>query len=184
MIKSGIPLVSAQQRNIHQFEPDSVNIGRTGKINVVHRAVRVYPAGESVVGTSDERQPVFYGTEGGGRGVLPLRGALVEPAIVGQVQDEICLVVHRGAGQVRKDIFEANQDRSFEAQVGNGKPTGSVSAGETSQAGHVFDPRKAPAKGNVFSEDDEAALAVASSHLTVGRDKEAAVEVVRFHASI
>ena len=59
---------------------------------------RIDPAGQAVVRATDERPAVFNRAEDGVCGMLPLRGAFAEPAVVGQVQKEIRVVVHVAAG--------------------------------------------------------------------------------------
>ena len=66
--------------------------------DLAQAAVGVHPAGEAVVGAADEGEAVFDGAEQGGGGVLPLGGTFAEPAVVGEVDQEIGVVVSGFAG--------------------------------------------------------------------------------------
>src|SRR5437870_5204756 len=56
-------------------------------------------------------QTVLHGAENGVGRLLPLRGALTKPAVVGQVQEQICVVIRALARQTGNDVLETNQRR-------------------------------------------------------------------------
>src|ERR1035441_4294177 len=71
--------------------------------DLAQAALGVNPTGEAVVGATDEGQPVLHGAEDGGCGMLPLCGAVPKPAVVGEVDQEISVVVSGFAGGARSE---------------------------------------------------------------------------------
>src|SRR6266850_1206681 len=74
---------------------------------LTHPSVFVHPTSEAVVRAAEKRTPVFDRAEKSSRGVLPLRRAFAEPAVVGQVHKEISVRLDVLAGKVGKNILEA-----------------------------------------------------------------------------
>src|SRR5438552_19161482 len=83
-----------------------------------------------------------------------------------------------------KDIFKTNQHRGFGVEFRHGEIDCTISPSETAHAGDIFNERELPAKGNVFSENDQAAFAVSLLRLSIGADEKAAVEEIGLHAAI
>src|SRR5882724_10899116 len=55
-----------------------------GAFKPLEAAMSIRPAGQAVVGATNERDAILDGAKNGGGGVLPLRGAFAEPAVVGE----------------------------------------------------------------------------------------------------
>src|ERR1017187_754330 len=86
--------------------------------DLAQSAMGVRPAGDAVVGASDERETVLDGAEHGGCGVLPLGGAFAKPTVVGEVHQEIDVVVGGFTAKVGEDVLKADQGRGSRVRVG------------------------------------------------------------------
>src|ERR1035441_972015 len=130
----------------------------------------VRPAADAVVGAADEGETVLDGAEHRSGGMLPLGGAFAKPTVVGEVHQEIDVVVGGFTAKVRKYVFEANQGRGSRVRVAQHEWDGAVAGGEA-----AFDRREPlyegePAhEGDVFAEDHEVALDVARDEFAVDR---------------
>src|SRR5262245_23590107 len=85
---------------------------------------------------------------------------------------------------MRKNIFETNQDRHFDVEVRAREPARVFAGSETSHPSQLFDKSKPAPKGDIFSEDDQAALAVAGYDFAGGAHEKAAVEKIRLLAAV
>ena len=80
---------------------------------VVDAAVAVNAAGHAVVGAAEQGQAVFDGAENRIGHVLPLLGTVAEPAVIGEVDEEIQVVLRRRAGHAGERVFKADQRGRF-----------------------------------------------------------------------
>ena len=69
----------------------------------------INPAGHAVVAAAEQGNAVLHGAECSTRGVLPLRSALAEPAVVREVHEKIGVVVHVFADEMGKRVLETDQ---------------------------------------------------------------------------
>ena len=110
-------LPHAEQRDVSAQEPRAIDSAAVVPKHLAQAAARVHPARQAVVRAADERQAVLHCAEERARGVLPLGRALAEPAVVGQVHQEISVVVGVFAGEVREDVLETNQHGGLDVRV-------------------------------------------------------------------
>eukprot|EP00825_Cyclidium_porcatum_P047378 TRINITY_DN7694_c0_g1_i1.p2 TRINITY_DN7694_c0_g1~~TRINITY_DN7694_c0_g1_i1.p2 ORF type:complete len:197 (+),score=-0.21 TRINITY_DN7694_c0_g1_i1:155-745(+) len=113
--------------------------------------------------------------------MLPLGRAFLEPGVIGQVEQDIRVIVDGGASRISKSILEADQYR--EVDIGSTQPErhhGS-SCGKTAlNRGKPFQERQPADQGNVFAKDHQLPLVVAGLELPLGRHQKAAVIVKHF----
>jgi len=100
--------------DVHRHRADAIDVAGFVPENFPDPAIPINPAGDAVVGAADERQIIFHRAKDGIGHVLPLLGALPEPAIVGQVYQKIRVITCRVACEFREDILKTNQRRSFD----------------------------------------------------------------------
>jgi len=74
-----------------------------------HPALGIDPAGDAVVAAAEQGAAIFHRAQGGAGEVLPLRRALTEPAVVGQVHEQIGVDVDVVADVMRERVFKADQ---------------------------------------------------------------------------
>jgi hypothetical protein len=77
----------------------------------------IYPAGNAIVAASYERNSVFNSPRNRTHFVLPLFGALAEPAVVGQVYQKARAAPGGFPRRLRKHVFKTNQWRSGNIEI-------------------------------------------------------------------
>lgn len=76
------------------------------------------PAGQAVVGAAEQGNAILNGTERSTGGVLPLGRAVAEPAVVGEINKEVGVVIDRFADEMPERVLEANQGSGLDGAVG------------------------------------------------------------------
>src|ERR1035441_2092803 len=169
--RSGRASLRAGARGFGRSGSRAINGGVVGREDLAQSAMGVRPAGDAVVGAPDERETVLDGAEHGGGGMLPLGGAFAKPTVVGEVHQEIDVVVGGFTAKVGKDVLEADQGRGSRVRAGKDEGDGVVAGGEAAFDGCEPLYEREPAhQWNVFTEDNEVALDVAGDEFAVGAD--------------
>ena len=106
MIESQLAFLSGgRQRDFCDHEPRRVNVTTFRLQDLPQPTVCINPAGQSVVGAADHWQTVLHGAENGVGRLLPLSGSLAKPAVIGQIQEQICVVLHALTRQTGNDVL-------------------------------------------------------------------------------
>ena len=74
----------------------------------------VHATSNAIIATTDERDAVLYGPEDRIGEVLPLLGALAEPAIVGEVHEKVDIILRGLPGGGGEGVFKANERGQFD----------------------------------------------------------------------
>jgi len=149
------------ERNSEGCEAGAVNGLVFVAEEVTDAALWIDPAGDAVVAGTYERHAVLDGAEHGVGEVLPLLGAFAKPAVVGQVDHQVGVVVDVLAGAMGETILEADERSGTHAEVPEVE-LGSIGAGSESAGDgrEPFDERQPIDQRDVFAENDEAAFVV------------------------
>src|ERR1035437_1278031 len=111
--------------------------------------------------------------------MLPLGGTFAKPAVVGEVYQEVGVVVRGFAGGARESVFEADQRRDVHARPGEDKRDGTLAGGEAAfDGGEPFNEGQPAHERDIFAEDNEFALAVTGDEFTVRADEEAGIVIL------
>lgn len=135
------------------------------------------PAGEAVVGATDERGAVFNRPENRRGRVLPLGGAFAKPSVVGQVEEKISVLLDVVADEMRERVFKTDEDAGGEAEFAQMEGNGFGSTAETvfAHGRQVFKEREPLDERDEFSKNYEETFAVVPGEFTAWIDGEGAV---------
>ena len=112
-----MPLTSGQQGDLGSQEARTINAAATILKELAQAALGVHPASQAGVGAAQERPVIFDRAEHGAGGMLPWLGAFAEPAIVGHIHKEVCVLLCAVASQLWEHVLETDQGRCFHFQI-------------------------------------------------------------------
>src|SRR5438046_1346623 len=100
--------------------------------NLAQAAVYIDPAGQAVIGTTQQGQSIFNSAEQGGDRVLPLGSTFTEPPVIGDIDEKIGVAINILSCEVRENIFKANKDGGLDAAIRQGEWDGGIAGRKTS----------------------------------------------------
>src|SRR5436305_1486987 len=101
-------LASSQQGNFRRHNSRAIYRSETVTADLPQTPLRVDPTSQTIVSAADERNTVFDGSKQSRHGMLPGSSGLAEPAIIGHVDQEICIRLGRIPAKLWESIFETN----------------------------------------------------------------------------
>ena len=173
--------VARRERQEGGLEAATVDVLGIAEKDLVQAAPGIHPAGQSVVGATDQGEIVLDRAEDRPDGLLPLCRAFSEPAVIGQVEEEIGVGEDRFAGQMRENVLEADQDRGADPQFGDAEGHGPIPRLETARdGGQALQERQPVGQRHEFAEDDPLAFVIPGDGFAAGAEEETPVEIIRF----